>query len=158
MRRFALILVALAIAASGCSEKVLEPADGELSSPTTVSAQRYLSDNAEAARVLREFVAVLDEAGPRIDDAGARRIAPDLERLASEFTLRAGRIEWLRLEDTRLEEQRVVLTSQLVPAVAGVQSAALAAEDGDAATLVEKIDSLRVQLPQLAEVGNTLSE
>ena len=145
----------LIAAASGCAERVLEPEDSELAAPTTVSAQRYLADNAGAAASLREFVAVLDAAGPVVTDRDARRIAPELDRIAGEFTARAGRIERERLEDQRLEIQRAQIASLLVPAVAGVQSAALSAEDGDASGLVAAVDALRGALSELARVGNT---
>lgn len=156
MRRLlALIGCAVLIAAGGCSERVLDPGEAELAAPTTVSAQQYLADSAAAATSLREFVAVLDAAGPTLTDQDARRIAPELDRIAGEFTARAGRIERQRLEDQRLEAQRARIAGLLVPAIAAVQSAAIAAEDGDAATLVEAIDDLRAALPEIAEVGNT---
>ena len=120
-----------------------------------VSAQRYLADNAGAAGALREFVAVLDAAGPTVTDAEARRIAPELDRIAGEFTTLAGRIERERLEDQRLEAQRSEIAASLVPVIATVQSAALAAEQGDAVSLVMSVDSLRRQLPEIARVGNT---
>lgn len=154
-RAIALIACGALIAAAGCSERVLDPGESELPAPTTVSAQQYLADNAGAATALREFVAVLDEAGPTVTDQEARRIAPELDRIAGEFTARAGRIERERLEDRRLEAQRAEIASLLVPAIAAVQSAALAAEDGDAETLVAAVDDLRAALPEIAEVGNT---
>ena len=156
MRRLAAAaLCGAVVVIAGCAERTLEPESAELAEPTTVSAQRYLADSAGAAASLREFVGILDEAGPEVTDAEARRIAPDLERLAAEFTARAGRIERERLEDQRLEVQRAEISALLVPAVAGVQAAALAAEDGDAAALSAAADELRGQISQLIEAGNT---
>ena len=154
-RALVIVLAAAVVVAGGCAERVIEPEAAELSAPTTVSAQRYLADNAGAAAALREFVAVLDEAGPTVTDADARRNAPELDRIAGEFTTLAGRIERERLEDQRLEAQRSEIAASLVPAIASVQGAALAAEQGDSASLVMAVDSLRRQLPELARVGNT---
>ena len=103
----------------------MAPAPGE-----TVSAQRYLADTAGAGDAVEAYIEAMAGLGERPTRAQLSAAAPDLRSAADRVSAFSARLGSVRLDDSRLDEQREGVAVALEEVVLQMERLARAAEAG----------------------------
>ncbi|MCU0306849.1 MAG: hypothetical protein MUE51_03600 [Thermoleophilia bacterium] len=144
--------LALALALAGCGGS-LGPATTPLAPGTTVSAERYLADTAEAADAARDARAALVRLPPAPTPAELRAVAAPLTAAAGRVRLARDRLAAARLEDQRLDAQRRRAVAAYVPFSTALDRMAAAARRGDPEGAAVASAALAGAAAALREVG-----
>lgn len=115
---------------SGCGGDSLGPVTATLPEGAQVSPQRYLADSDAAAAAVADFSRALGAAGPVATKARLQRVAPSLHPPLERAALISQRLNAERLEDARLEAQRMRAGAALDRVVAAMRAVADAADAG----------------------------
>jgi hypothetical protein len=131
------LLVGAALLLGGCGASSAPVATTPLDDGASVSPRRFLADAAAAADAVRDFVTVLDKAGPEATRprmaAAARELPAPLERAR----LMAQRLTAAKLVDQRLEAERARVAPALSAVIETMDAVLKAARDSDAEAMVE---------------------
>lgn len=147
--RLAAVVVALSIMGlAGCGEAG-PVTTGSLPAGTTVKPEQYLADARETAAATTEFAAIVN-ALPKPLTAEALRSAAKLMTAPLERIVAAGgRLSAMRLEDQRLEAQRVRVDGAVTDVVASMTRLRAAAAAADLAATKARAADLQTAIAAL---------